>query len=68
MQDGMMQMRPMPTVALAPRGRVEFSPGGLHVMLIGLKEPLVAGRTVALVLRFRHAGDLRTVAEIRSLQ
>jgi periplasmic copper chaperone A len=68
MQDGMMRMRPMPSVALAPRSRVEFSPGGLHVMLIGLKEPLVAGRTVALVLRFRHAGDLRTVAEIRSLQ
>jgi hypothetical protein len=65
MQDGMMRMRPMPFVALAPRSRREFSPGGLHVMLIGLKEPLVAGRTVALVLRFRHAGDLRTVAEIR---
>jgi copper(I)-binding protein len=68
MQDGMMRMRAMSAVKLAPRGRLEFTPGGLHIMLAGLKEPLVAGRTVALVLRFRHAGDVKTIAEIRSLQ
>jgi copper(I)-binding protein len=35
---------------------VALAPGALHIMLMGLKHPLVAGSAVALDLTFTHAG------------
>lgn len=49
-----------------PAGRVvEFAPGGLHVMLIGLKAPLKEGATLPLVLEFAQAGKVTVVAEVK---
>jgi copper(I)-binding protein len=49
-----------------PAGRtVEFAPGGLHVMLIGLKAPLKEGATLPLVLEFAQAGKVTVIAEIK---
>ena len=38
-----------------PGAPVTLQPGGLHLMLVDLKAPLVAGRSVALTLRLRDA-------------
>jgi copper(I)-binding protein len=65
--DGMMQMRPTPTVEIPAGGRVVFKPGGLHAMLIELKAPLEEGRRVPLTLVFRHAGSVRIEAIIQGL-
>ncbi|MEL6189238.1 MAG: copper chaperone PCu(A)C [Myxococcota bacterium] len=54
-----MRMRPVEEVALPP-GTTAFAPGGFHVMLIGLHEPLRAGARFSLELRFR-GGETRTV-------
>ncbi len=35
-----------------------FAPGGYHLMLMGLKQPLVAGERFPLTLHFRKAGDV----------
>ena len=61
MADGMMQMRKLPDVAVPGGATVEFKPGGLHVMLFGLKAPLAAGSSFDLQLRFA-SGATRTVA------
>lgn len=51
-EDGHMRMRALKSIAL-PRGRtVGLRPGGLHVMLIGLKAPILAGRPVPVHLIF----------------
>jgi len=34
---------PAPSVDIPAGGRVAFHPGGLHVMLIGIKQPLQEG-------------------------
>ena len=38
--------------------KVEFAPGGLHVMLIGLNADLVVGDTIEVTLTFEIAGEI----------
>ena len=38
--DGVMQMRQVEKIDLAPKSTTHLQPGGLHIMLIGLKAPL----------------------------
>jgi protein SCO1 len=65
--DGMMKMRPVPTVDVPAGGRLSFQPGGLHAMLIGLKQPLREGGRLPLTLVFRRAGRLQFDAAIQGL-
>ena len=55
-----------PAVPIAARSTVRFDPGGLHVMLTGLRRTLEVGDTVPVTLRFRHAGAVRVRAEARA--
>jgi hypothetical protein len=60
------RMRPVADIPL-PAGRtVHLRPGGLHVMLIGLTEPLRQGATVPLTLRFERAGEVTVQLEIQA--
>jgi copper(I)-binding protein len=52
---GTMAMHPVERVVLPARDTVRLEPGGFHVMLIDLAEPLEAGGTIRLTLRFEHA-------------
>jgi copper(I)-binding protein len=40
-------------------GEVELAPGGLHIMLIGVREPLRSGQKLPLRLEFERAGSLQ---------
>lgn len=63
-EGGTMKMRALTSVMLPAKQRVRFQPGGMHVMLIGLRKPLVAGATIPLTLKFRSAAVLRIEAKI----
>lgn len=65
MEGGVMKMQPVPRLEVPAGGRVEFKPGGYHVMLIGLKQELKVGDKVSVVLRFEKSGALSVDAEIR---
>jgi protein SCO1 len=65
--DGIMKMRPVESVDIPAGGRLSFQPGGLHAMLIGIKEPLKEGGRLPLTLVFRRAGKLRFEAAIQGL-
>lgn len=56
--DGMARMRPIPQIAIPPGATVKVEPGGIHLMLVDLKAALERGKTVPLVLEFRHAGKV----------
>jgi copper(I)-binding protein len=56
--DGTVSMVMQERVDVPGGERVHFQPGGLHVMLMGLKTPLSAGDTFPLKLEFEHAQDL----------
>ena len=66
MDGGMMTMHRVHSVETPAQGEVTFEPGGLHVMLLGLKEPLVAGERYPLVLEFEKAGTIEVSVEITS--
>ena len=53
-----MEMRPVAGIEIKPGQRVVFRPGSLHVMLIGLKEPLKEGTRFRLTLSFARAGEI----------
>lgn len=61
---GMMEMRPATTVAIPTQGHVTFEPGGLHAMLLDMKQPLVEGDKIPLTLVFRHAGRVAAQAVV----
>ena len=59
MDGDVMRMRQVDTVEVAANQLVEFKPGGLHVMLIGLKTPLKVGNSFPMTLRFEKAGEVK---------
>ncbi len=52
---GMSGMQDMDQVALPAGQPVAFAPNGRHIMLMGLKAPLVAGQKIQLELHFAKA-------------
>ena len=42
-----------------------LQPGGFHLMLIGLKEPLIQGQSVPLTLRFERAGEVQVMLAVQ---
>jgi hypothetical protein len=61
----MATMTPVKAVSLPAGKQVRFAPGGYHIMLVGLKEPLLSGAHVALTLHFGHAADRTVDVEVR---
>lgn len=61
----MAAMRPVGAITLRPGGTVHLQPGGYHIMLMDLQQDLVAGQTIALVLRFGDGTTLSVQAEVR---
>ncbi len=58
MEGGMMKMRPVEAVEITPDEPSVLQPGGLHVMLMGLTEPLVERNSFPLTLDFERAGSI----------
>jgi periplasmic copper chaperone A len=56
--EGVAQMRRVEAINIPPDGEVRLAPGGLHVMLTGLKGPLVEGTSFPMTLVFERAGEV----------
>jgi copper(I)-binding protein len=57
-EGGVMRMRPVTAIEIPPGEPVVLAPGGLHIMLIGLRRDLKRGETIRLTLRFERAGTV----------
>jgi len=57
-ENGVMSMSMVDGVDLAAGATVKMEPGGLHIMLMDLKAPLIEGKTLSLELTFEKAGKL----------
>ena len=66
-RDGdVMRMREVPSIEI-PAGRtVSMQPGGLHLMFMGLSQPLAQGTTVPVTLRFERAGEVQVNLAIQA--
>ena len=56
--NGVMRMRPVEAIEIAPNAPTALAPGGLHIMLIGLTGPLIQGESFPLTLTFEEAGSV----------
>jgi len=64
-QDGMARMREVAVLHVDANQTVEFAPNGMHVMLMGLKKPLVEGQKFELELLFEVAGPRKIQVAVR---
>jgi copper(I)-binding protein len=55
---GVARMVPVQAVDVPSGAEAKLAPGGVHVMLIGLKQPLVEGQAFPLTLEFEQAGPV----------
>ena len=65
MDNGVMRMRPLEALDIPANGTVELKPGGTHVMLMELKQPLQAGSALELDLKFEKSGERKVMAKVR---
>jgi periplasmic copper chaperone A len=63
--EGVARMREVSVLHVAPGETIRFEPGGMHLMLMGLKAPLVEGRTFDLELQFEVAGPRKVKVAVR---
>jgi len=64
---GVVQMQAVMALSVKPGETVALTPGGMHIMVMNVKEPLKAGATVPLTLKFEQAGEITVEAEVRGL-
>ena len=62
--EGRSTMLAVPSMAIPARSKVTFAPGGLHVMLTGLRHELRVDDTVKLTLTFTRAGTRTVTARV----
>jgi len=67
MENGVMEMRPIPSLAIAPGKSLVLKPGGYHLMLIGLKAPLKEGQTLPVTVVFAHAGAQQVTVSVAKI-
>lgn len=65
--NGVMEMRQIDKIDVPAKGRTELAPGGLHIMLIGLKQELKAGETAQLTLTFDDGSTATVDAPIQDV-
>lgn len=62
----MMTMQQVSLIDVPAEGEAVLEPGGYHVMLMQLAEPLVDGDEFTVTLTFEEAGDVEVLAEVRT--
>ena len=66
--DGVMRMRALDKgIDIPAGGKVEFKPGGYHIMLIGLKRPITKESGFKGTLTFEKAGTVEIEYEVESM-
>jgi periplasmic copper chaperone A len=63
---GIMRMRAVTEIVIEAGQTVALEPGGLHVMLFDLKQPLTDGLRVPIELHFERAGVVSVTATVRA--
>lgn len=71
MENHVMKMRAVPKLDLPAGQAIDLKPGGYHVMLMDLKQPLKKGDTVPITLKFQGKDgkpqEVEVKAEVRDL-
>lgn len=66
MDGDVMRMRQVDVIDLPPGATVALEPGGLHLMFMGLKQPLAPGSRFPLKLKFEKAGEVTVEIKVEA--
>lgn len=66
MEGDVMSMSDIPGIEIPGGERVELKPGGYHIMLMDMKQDLVDGGTVMVVLEFEKAGKMSLEVPVKA--
>ncbi|MBU6461875.1 MAG: copper chaperone PCu(A)C [Bradyrhizobium sp.] len=68
MKGGVMTMRPLDNgLTIDPGKTVKLAPGGYHLMMFDLKNPLKQGDTVPVTLKFEKAGEVKVSLAVQGV-
>ena len=65
MEGGVMQMRPVARLTIAPGQSIELAPNGRHLMFYGVTPPFAVDETILVRLTFEHAGEIDVSLPVR---
>jgi len=65
--NGVMRMRRVDGIDIPANGVAELKPGGLHIMLIGLHEPLTPDNEITLELTYQDGSSETVTAPVRKI-
>lgn len=66
-EGGMMQMREVESLDIPAKGSAVLEPGGYHVMIFGLTEPLRPGAAIDMTLTFDNGESIELHPEVRKI-
>ncbi len=64
--DGVARMRQLAQIPLPAGEQVKLAPGGLHLMLLNLKQPLAAGQNIELRLQFADGSSQTLTVPVKA--
>ena len=62
-----MQMKQVMSIPVKGKESIEFGAGGLHVMLIGIKQELKVGDEFQITLQFQAQGDITLTVPVQEM-
>jgi len=65
MSGDVMEMHQLEAVPLEPGEEAVFEPGGLHIMLVGLKQDLKTGDDIQITLDFANYEDIQVTVSVQ---
>lgn len=66
-ENGLMKMRQVPFIEIPAGGMTELKPGGFHIMMLGIKQPLKEGESVQIELEFANGDKLNFESPIQKM-
>jgi periplasmic copper chaperone A len=67
MDGTVMRMRALREIDIPAGAKVALKPGGFHVMLLDLKQPLAAGEKIPMTLTFERAGSINVTVNVEAM-
>lgn len=61
------KMRQLRSFEIPARERLALSPGGAHLMLVDIAQPLKKGERFSMTLRFERAGEMEVQFEVQEM-
>jgi len=58
LENDVMQMNMLSSLPIAAEEEINFAPGGLHIMLVNIKQELVLGEHIGIILHFKNHEDI----------